>query len=78
MTGHRVENVRVVLLDGAAHAVDSNELSFHLAAIGAFRERKFEFHRRLRSRKTADLGTDYGSEHDGPFGVSRTGYCIDQ
>jgi elongation factor G len=33
-----VENVRVVLLDGAAHAVDSNELSFHLAAIGAFRE----------------------------------------
>ena len=30
--------VRVVLLDGAAHAVDSNEISFRAAAIGGFKQ----------------------------------------
>jgi elongation factor G len=30
--------VRMVLQDGAFHAVDSSELAFRLAAIGAFRE----------------------------------------
>jgi elongation factor G len=37
LIGAPVEGVRVVLTDGAAHAVDSNELAFRLAAIGAFR-----------------------------------------
>lgn len=32
-----LQGVRVVLTDGAAHAVDSNELAFRLAAIGGFR-----------------------------------------
>jgi elongation factor G len=36
--GHKVEGVRVVLLDGAAHQVDSNELSFILASKGAFKQ----------------------------------------
>jgi elongation factor G len=38
LTGHPVTGVRVVLTDGAAHAVDSNELAFKLAAQGAFRQ----------------------------------------
>jgi elongation factor G len=38
IVGHRMENVRAVLVDGAAHAVDSSELAFKLAAYGAFRE----------------------------------------
>nr|KAJ3421059.1 Elongation factor G, mitochondrial [Polyrhizophydium stewartii] len=38
MTGHPVTGVRFVLEDGAAHAVDSSELAFRLAAIAAFRE----------------------------------------
>ncbi|KAJ6833629.1 elongation factor G, mitochondrial-like isoform X1 [Iris pallida] len=38
LIGHPVENVRVVLTDGAAHAVDSSELAFKLAAIYAFRQ----------------------------------------
>jgi elongation factor G len=33
-----VQGVRVVLNDGAAHAVDSNEMAFRLAAIGGFRQ----------------------------------------
>ncbi|XLT46772.1 hypothetical protein HN873_039376, partial [Arachis hypogaea] len=36
--GHPVENLRVVLIDGAAHTVDSNELAFKLASIYAFRQ----------------------------------------
>lgn len=35
---HPVENLRVVLTDGAAHAVDSSELAFELASIYAFRQ----------------------------------------
>ncbi|WIA10608.1 hypothetical protein OEZ85_010791 [Tetradesmus obliquus] len=38
LIGAPVEGVRVVLNDGAAHAVDSNEMAFRLAAIGGFRQ----------------------------------------
>ena len=38
LCGSPVMGVRVVLEDGAAHAVDSNEMSFKLAAIGGFRQ----------------------------------------
>ncbi|XP_008783146.2 elongation factor G, mitochondrial [Phoenix dactylifera] len=38
LIGHPVEYVRVVLTDGASHAVDSSELAFKLAAIYAFRQ----------------------------------------
>lgn len=34
----RLQGIRVVLNDGAAHAVDSNEMAFRLAAIGGFRQ----------------------------------------
>jgi len=36
LIGHPVEGTRVVLMDGAAHAVDSSEMAFKLAAIYAF------------------------------------------
>ncbi|XLR53803.1 hypothetical protein S83_004475, partial [Arachis hypogaea] len=38
LIGHPVENLRVVLTDGATHAVDSSELAFKLASIYAFRQ----------------------------------------
>jgi elongation factor G len=38
LIGHPVENIRVVLTDGAAHAVDSSELAFKMASIYAFRQ----------------------------------------
>jgi elongation factor G len=38
IAGCPVNGVRYVLEDGAFHAVDSSELAFRLAAIGAFRE----------------------------------------
>lgn len=38
LIGHPVENLRVVLTDGVAHAVDSSELAFKLASIYAFRQ----------------------------------------
>ena len=38
LTGHPVTNVRFVLIDGLAHAVDSSELAFKLATQNAFRE----------------------------------------
>ncbi|KAJ9510934.1 hypothetical protein QJQ45_027833 [Haematococcus lacustris] len=38
LIGAPVEGVRVVLLDGAAHAVDSSELAFRIAAVNAFRQ----------------------------------------
>ncbi|KAF0852682.1 mitochondrial translation elongation factor G1 (EF-G1) [Andalucia godoyi] len=37
LIGHPVWGVRVVLTDGAAHSVDSNEMAFRMAAMGAFR-----------------------------------------
>jgi elongation factor G len=36
--GHPVTNLRVVIQDGAAHAVDSSDIAFQEAARGAFRE----------------------------------------
>jgi len=38
ITGHRMCGLRFVLEDGAAHAVDSSELAFRLAAIGAVKQ----------------------------------------
>ena len=38
LSGNQVCGVRFVLKDGLSHAVDSSELAFRLAAIGAFRE----------------------------------------
>ncbi|KAL3617731.1 Alpha-1,3-mannosyltransferase cmt1 [Castilleja foliolosa] len=38
LIGHPVENICIVLNDGAAHTVDSSELVFKLAAIYAFRQ----------------------------------------
>ncbi|KAJ8775277.1 hypothetical protein K2173_020281 [Erythroxylum novogranatense] len=38
LIGHPVENVRIVLTDGASHSVDSSELAFKLASIYAFRQ----------------------------------------
>ncbi|GER31197.1 elongation factor G [Striga asiatica] len=38
LIGHPVENIRIVLNDGAAHTVDSSELAFKLASIYAFRQ----------------------------------------
>jgi elongation factor G len=38
LSGHQITGCRFVLQDGAAHAVDSSELAFRLAAIGAFKE----------------------------------------
>jgi elongation factor G len=38
LIGAPVQRARVVLTDGAAHAVDSNEMAFRLAAIGGFRQ----------------------------------------
>ncbi|KAD3069240.1 hypothetical protein R6Q59_016716 [Mikania micrantha] len=38
LIGFPVENIRVVLTDGASHAVDSSELAFRLASIYAFRQ----------------------------------------
>jgi len=35
---HVLQGIRIVLNDGAAHAVDSNEMAFRLAAIGGFRQ----------------------------------------
>eukprot|EP00499_Haloplacidia_sp_CaronLabIsolate_P011367 CAMPEP_0196773170 /NCGR_PEP_ID=MMETSP1104-20130614/2620_1 /TAXON_ID=33652 /ORGANISM="Cafeteria sp., Strain Caron Lab Isolate" /LENGTH=759 /DNA_ID=CAMNT_0042143315 /DNA_START=1 /DNA_END=2280 /DNA_ORIENTATION=+ len=38
LTGHPVQRVRVVLTDGASHAVDSSEIAFRLAAMNGFRQ----------------------------------------
>ena len=37
MIGGQVEGMRVVITDGQAHAVDSSDLAFRLAAAGAVR-----------------------------------------
>jgi elongation factor G len=38
LSGHHVSGIRFVLEDGATHSVDSSELAFRLAIIGAFKE----------------------------------------
>lgn len=38
LIGQKISGVHFVLEDGGQHPVDSNDLSFRLAAIGAFRE----------------------------------------
>ncbi|KAG0211286.1 Elongation factor G, mitochondrial [Mortierella sp. GBA30] len=38
LVGHPVTGVRMVLEDGAAHAVDSSELAFKIATLNAFKE----------------------------------------
>ena len=38
LSGNPITGCRLVLKDGAFHAVDSSELAFRLATIGAFRE----------------------------------------
>jgi len=38
LTGSRCQNIRVSIYDGKMHSVDSNDISFQLAASGAFRE----------------------------------------
>lgn len=38
LTGSRCQNVRVIIYDGKMHSVDSNDISFQLAASGAFKE----------------------------------------
>mmetsp|Transcript_8784 Transcript_8784/g.18768 ORF Transcript_8784/g.18768 Transcript_8784/m.18768 type:complete len:784 (-) Transcript_8784:787-3138(-) len=38
LIGAPVENVRVVLTDGASHPVDSSELAFRIASVSAFRQ----------------------------------------
>ena len=38
LIGHPVEGMRIVLTDGASHAVDSNEMAFKIAALNAFRQ----------------------------------------
>eukprot|EP00112_Aurelia_sp_Birch-Aquarium-sp1_P011360 Seg2389.5 transcript_id=Seg2389.5/GoldUCD/mRNA.D3Y31 product="Elongation factor G mitochondrial" protein_id=Seg2389.5/GoldUCD/D3Y31 len=38
LSGHRMCGIRFILEDGSAHAVDSSELAFRLAAIGAIKQ----------------------------------------
>ena len=38
LIGHPVEGIKIVLTDGASHAVDSSEMAFKLAALAAFRQ----------------------------------------
>ena len=38
LTGSRCQNIRVSVYDGKMHSVDSNDISFQLAASGAFKE----------------------------------------
>jgi elongation factor G len=43
LIGVPVTKVRMVLQDGQAHSVDSNEMSFRIASAAGFREGKFFF-----------------------------------
>ena len=38
LTGHKLSGIRMRLLDGASHIVDSSEYAFSLAAIGAMQD----------------------------------------
>lgn len=37
-SGHKISGIKFVLIDGAAHAVDSSDIAFRMAAIGAMRQ----------------------------------------
>ena len=41
LSGHKIAGVRFIIRDGAHHIVDSNEISFILAAQGAVKEVRF-------------------------------------
>ena len=38
ISGHKVVGIRMVLEDGVSHPVDSSEIAFKMAAIGALRQ----------------------------------------
>lgn len=38
LTGHKMTGIRMVLQDGVSHSVDSSELAFRQAAVGAMRQ----------------------------------------
>lgn len=38
LSGHRVQGIRMVIVDGRTHPVDSNELAFRMASIQGFRQ----------------------------------------
>ena len=38
LTGHKISGIKMVLIDGAHHAVDSSEMAFRLTAIGAVKQ----------------------------------------
>lgn len=42
LTGSRCQNIRVSVYDGKMHSVDSNDISFQLAASGAFKDAFFK------------------------------------
>ena len=58
--GYRIDDVRVVLVDGSYHDVDSSDWSFMLAAGIAFDD----------AIKKAGLVTDSGDDDDGLSGVT--------
>lgn len=47
ITGSCCQNIRVVVYDGKMHSVDSNDISFQLAASGAFKEAFHKAHPQL-------------------------------
>lgn len=47
LTGSRCQNIRVSVYDGKMHSVDSNDISFQLAASGAFKEAFHNAHPQL-------------------------------
>ncbi|QDZ25137.1 elongation factor G [Chloropicon primus] len=47
LIGHPVEGVRIVIEDGAAHAVDSSEMAFKLCSLYAFRQAYMECQPRI-------------------------------
>ena len=47
LTGSRCQNIRVAVYDGKMHSVDSNDISFQLAASGAFKEAFHNAHPQL-------------------------------
>jgi len=66
LIGHPVTRVRVVLEDGASHAVDSNEVSFKLAAQGAFREGASQSYSAVLTRGSVCKGgwSGVGAHHE--------------